>query len=145
MTFFLFTKSILNGDPIKVFNHGQMNRDFTYIDDIVESIARISKKPPTPDKFFDTSNPTSDNSWAPHKIFNIGNTKPESLGDYIRAIEDALGKKAKKVFLPIQLGDVPSTSSDCTKLETYINYKPNTSINKGVDAFVNWYKEFYGK
>ena len=145
MALFLFTKSILNEDPIKVFNHGQMNRDFTYIDDIAESIARISKKPPKYDNFFDTSNPTSDNSWAPHKIFNIGNSNPESLGDYIKAIEDALGKKAKKVLLPIQPGDVPSTSSDCKKLESYINYKPNTSIKKGVGAFITWYKEFYGQ
>ena len=145
MALFLFTKSIINGEPIKVFNNGKMNRDFTFIDDIVESIIRISKKPPTINPSFDTSNPNSGNSWAPHQIFNIGNSKSESLGDYIKAIEDALGKKAEKIFLPMQPGDVPSTASDCSKLESYIDFKPNTSINKGVSSFISWYKEFYGK
>ena len=95
----------------KSFNHGKMNRDFTFIDDIIESIIRISKKPPFINTTFDTSNPSSGDSWAPHQIFNIGNSKSESLGDYIKAIEDALGKKAEKIFLPMQPGDVPSTAS----------------------------------
>ena len=93
------TKAILNKEPIKVFNHGKMTRDFTYIDDIVESIMRIIKKPPTPDKTFNTSNPKSDRSWAPHRIFNIGNSNPNSLIEYINAIENTLGIKAKKEFL----------------------------------------------
>tara|TARA_Y100001978_G_C23493543_1_gene337501 strand:- start:103 stop:699 length:597 start_codon:yes stop_codon:yes gene_type:complete len=143
MALFLFTKAILNGEPIKVFNHGKMERDFTYIDDIIESIIRLIKKPPKPDKSFDTSNPRADISWAPHKIFNIGNSNPESLTDYISAIEDSLGIVAKKIFLPMQPGDVPSTYSDCSSLERYINFKPNTPIKDGVDKFVNWYKNFY--
>ena len=144
MALFLFTKAILNGEPIKVFNHGKMKRDFTYIDDIIESIIRLIKKPPKPDKSFDKSNPRADISWAPHKILNIGNSNPESLTDYISAIEDSLGIAAKKMFLPMQPGDVASTYSDCSNLERYINYKPNTNIKDGVDRFVNWYKNFYG-
>jgi len=145
MSLFLFTKSILEGEPIKVFNHGNMTRDFTYIDDIVESIMRLLKKPPIQDKSFDTSNPNPDTSWAPHRIFNIGNSTPESLIDYIKAIEDNLGIKAKKELLPLQPGDVPSTFSDCTSLESYINYKPNTSIKDGIKKFISWYRKFYGK
>ena len=145
MALFLFTKSIIDDQPIKIFNHGKMTRDFTYIDDIVESIMRIIKKPPSPNKFFDTSNPSASSSWAPHRIFNIGNSNPESLNDYINAIENALGKKAKKSYLPMQPGDVASTFSDCSNLESYIDYKPKTSIEKGVNAFIKWYKEFYEK
>ena len=145
MALFLFTKSILEGEPIKVFNHGEMTRDFTYIDDIVESIMRLLKKPPTQDKSFDTSNPNPATSWAPHRIFNIGNSNPESLKDYIKEIENNLGIKAKKELLPIQPGDVPATFSDCTRLESFINYKPNTSIEEGIRKFITWYKEFYGK
>ena len=145
MALFLFTKAILNSEPIKVFNHGKMTRDFTYIDDIVESIMRIINKPPISDKSFDTSNPKTDTSWAPHRIFNIGNSNPSSLMDYINAIEDALCIKAKKEFLPMQPGDVPSTFSDCSSLESYINFKPNTSIKDGIMAFTSWYREFYGE
>ena len=145
MALFLFTKSILEGEPIKVFNHGKMTRDFTYIDDIVESIMRLLKKPPIPDKSFDTSNPNPDTSWAPHRIFNIGNSTPESITDYIKAIEYNLGIKANKEFLPMQPGDVPATSSDCKSLENFINYKPNTSIEDGIGKFISWYRKFYGK
>jgi len=145
MALFLFTKSILEGEPIKVFNQGEMTRDFTYIDDIVESIMRLLKKPPTKDKSFDTSNPNPATSWAPHRIFNIGNSTPESLKDYIKAIENNLGIKAKKELLPMQPGDVPATFSDCTSLESFINYKPSTSIEDGIRKFITWYKEFYGK
>ena len=145
MALFLFTKAILNSEPIKVFNNGEMTRDFTYVDDIVESIVRLTKKPPKQDKLFDTLNPRADKSWAPHRIFNIGNSTPESLMDYINAIEESLGIKAKKILLPMQPGDVPSTFSDCTNLEEYINYRPNTSIKDGIEAFINWYKDFYEK
>ena len=145
MALFLFTKSILNKEPIKVFNNGEMTRDFTYIDDIVESIMRLLKKPPKSDKSFDTFSPNPETSWAPHRIFNIGNSKPESLIDYIKAIEDNLGLKAKKELLPLQPGDVPATYSDCSSLESYINYKPNTSIKDGIKKFIIWYREFYGK
>ena len=144
MALFLFTKSILEGKAIKVFNNGKMSRDFTFIDDVVESIFRLINKPPISDKSFDTSNPRTDKSWAPHRIFNIGNSNPESLEDYIKAIEDSLGIKAKKDLLPLQPGDVPSTSSDCKNLQEYINYSPRTSIKEGIKLFINWYKEFYG-
>ena len=145
MALFLFTKAIINREPIKIFNHGKMIRDFTFVDDVIESIVRIIKKPPVSDKQFDTSNPLTDRSWAPHRIFNIGNSNPESLENYINAIEDALEIKAQKEFLPIQLGDVPATSSVCSSLEEYIKYRPTTTIKKGVKEFVNWYKEYYDK
>ncbi len=145
MALFLFTSSILNGDSIKVFNNGKMTRDFTYIDDVIESIIRLIKKPPEYDDSFDSLYPKADRSWAPHRIFNVGNSNPESLTSYIKAIENALGIKAKKEFLPMQPGDVASTYSDCTSLESFINYKPNTSINKGIKEFIYWYKSFYEK
>ncbi len=143
MALFLFTKSILENKPIKIFNHGRMIRDFTYIDDIVESLIRVLEKPATSDKEFDSDNPNPATSWAPHRILNIGNSNPTSLMDYIEAIEDSLGIKAKKYFLPIQPGDVPSTSSNCRALENWISFKPQTSINDGVKNFIEWYRRFY--
>ena len=144
MALFLFTKSILDGKPIKVYNHGQMIRDFTYVDDIAESLFRIIYKPAIPDKTFDTDNPNPSTSWASHRIYNIGNSKPISLLTYINAIETCLKIKAKKEFLPLQLGDVPSTSSNCNELESWIGFKPQTSVYDGVAKFVEWYREFYG-
>ena len=144
MALFLFTKSILDNKPIKVFNSGKMIRDFTYVDDISESLLRIIKKPAMPDIKFDTDNPNPGKSWAPNRIFNIGNSKPISLMDYINAIENCLGKKAKKEFLPLQPGDVPSTSSNCLELESWIGFKPKTSVKEGVGKFIEWYRHFYG-
>ena len=144
MALFLFTKSILEKKPIKVFNNGKMIRDFTFVDDIAESLVRIIFKPAIPDDTFDTHNPNPATSWAPHRIYNIGNANPTSLMNYISAIEDCLGLKAKKEFLPLQMGDVPSTSSDCSELESWIGYKPRTSVNDGVRKFVEWYRGFYG-
>ena len=144
MALFLFTKSIIDGKPIKVFNNGKMIRDFTYVEDIAESLMRIIYKTAEPDNTFDTENPNPATSWAPHRIYNIGNSKPTSLMEYINAIEDCLGIEAKKEFLPLQLGDVPSTSSDCSELESWIGFKPSTPIYKGVKNFIDWYKEFYG-
>ena len=144
MALFLFTKSILEGQTIKVFNNGEMLRDFTYVDDIVESLIRIISKPPTPDFSFDTDKPNPATSWAPHRIYNIGNSNPTPLMDYINAIENCIGVKAKKEFLPLQLGDVPATSSDCSELESWIGFKPQTSINLGVKKFILWYRSFYG-
>ena len=144
MALFLFTKSILEGKSIKVFNHGKMLRDFTYVDDIVESINRIIYKPPTPDNTFDTNKPNPASSWAPHRIYNIGNSNPTPLMDYITEIENCIGVKAKKEFLPLQLGDVPATSSDCSELEALIGFKPKTSIHEGVQKFISWYRNFYG-
>ena len=144
MALFLFTKSILEGKTIKVFNHGKMLRDFTYIDDIVESLVRIIYKPSLADISFDTDKPNPATSWAPHRIYNIGNSNPTPLMDYISAIENCIGVKAKKEFLPLQMGDVPATSSDCSELESWIGFKPKTSINQGVEKFILWYKSFYG-
>ena len=144
MALFIFTKSILNDEPITVFNNGHMIRDFTYIDDIVESLKRILNKTAIPDNCFDQRNPNPSTSWAPYKVFNIGNSTPTPLIDYISAIEHELGLNAKKLLVPMQLGDVPATESDSTELESWINFKPNTSIKYGVKKFVKWYKDFYG-
>ena len=144
MALFLFTKSILEGKSIKVFNHGQMIRDFTYVDDIAESMLRIIFKPATSDDSFNTDNPNPSTSWAPHRIFNIGNSNPTKLMDYIKAIEKCIGVEAKKEFLPLQMGDVPSTSSNCSELESWIGFKPKTSVYDGVAKFIEWYREFYG-
>ena len=139
MALFLFTKSIL-GKP-SVFNHGQMIRDFTYIDDITESLRRIINKPATSDDLFDTYNPNPSSSWAPHRIYNIGNSSPTKLMDYINAIEKCIGVVAKKEFLPLQMGDVPSTSSNCCELESWIGFKPKTSVYDGVKS-LEWYRYF---
>ena len=143
MALFLFTKSIIQGKPIKVFNNGNMIRDFTYIDDIIESIFRLLEKVPISNKMFDSIIPNPGKSWAPYRVFNIGNSNPTYLLDYISAIENELGAKAIKEYLPLQQGDVPITSSDCMELESYIGFKPNTSIKEGIKKFIQWYKEFY--
>ena len=143
MALFLFTKAILNDQPIKVFNHGKMIRDFTYIDDIIESVMKIIKKPSISDKFFNTKSPNPSSSWAPYRVFNIGNSTPTSLLEYIDAIENEIGKKSKRLFLPMQPGDVPETESDTSLLESWIGFKPNTSIKNGVKQFITWYRDFY--
>ena len=143
MALFLFTKAILNDQPIKLFNKGQMVRDFTYIDDVVESVLRILKKPATSDPFFDTNKPKSSKSWAPHRLFNIGNSSPTPLIEYINALEEALGIEAKKEYCPMQPGDVHATASNTSLLEEWIGFKPDTSIKEGVSNFVEWYREFY--
>ena len=143
MALFLFTKAIINNQPIDIYNYGKMVRDFTYIDDIVESIQRLIKKPATSNNQFNTTKPNSSTSWAPYRIFNIGNSKPTQLMDYIKAIEKNLGKEAIKNYMPIQPGDVVSTSADTSKLEEWIKFKPNTTIDNGVKKFINWYIDFY--
>ncbi len=143
MALFLFTKQIINNEPINVFNNGDMIRDFTYIDDIVESLFRLKDKPAQPNNKFDHLEPDPSSSWAPHRIFNIGNSNPIKLMDYIYEIEKATGKQAIKNFLPMQPGDVKATSSNTSKLEKWINFKPNTSIKDGINKFVEWYKDFY--
>ncbi len=143
MALFLFTKAILAGDPIQVFNNGEMVRDFTYIDDIVESLIRVLDKPATPDLNFNSSHPDPSTSWAPYRVFNIGNSRPTPLMNYIEAVENALEIQAVKNFLPMQPGDVPATASDTSALESWINFKPSTSINEGVSKFVSWYRKFY--
>lgn len=144
MALFLFTRAILAGEPIQVFNHGQMVRDFTYVDDIIESLIRVLDQPATPDPGFDSTNPGPATSWAPHRVFNIGNSNPTPLMDYIEALESALGMKATKQFLPMQPGDVPATAADTSALEDWTGFKPNTPVREGVARFVAWYREFYG-
>ncbi len=143
MALFLFTDAIVNDKPIKVFNNGNMKRDFTFIDDIIESVYRVIFKPPKSNAEFDKFNPNPSNSWAPYHVFNIGNSSPVSLLDYISTIESNLGKQAKKIFLPMQPGDVESTSADTSSLEEWTGFKPLTSIQKGVFEFIKWYKEYY--
>ena len=144
MALFLFTKAILNNEEISIYNHGKMTRDFTYIDDIIESLLRIIDKVPESDKNFEYMAPNPSTSWAPYKVFNIGNSNPTQLLDYINAIEKATGLKAKRKYMPMQPGDVENTSADTHLLEDWVNFKPNTSIEKGISEFVSWYKSFYG-
>jgi UDP-glucuronate 4-epimerase len=144
MALFLFTKAMLEGRPIQVFNHGRMVRDFTYIDDIIESLIRVLDKPAQPDPHFDPAQPDPATSWAPHRVFNIGNSNPTPLMDYIEAIELALGMTAEKQFLPMQPGDVPATAADTSALEAWTGFRPDTSVREGVARFVAWYREFYG-
>jgi UDP-glucuronate 4-epimerase len=144
MALFLFTRAMLAGEPIQVFNNGQMVRDFTYIDDIIESLVRLLDKPAAPDPAFDAANPNPATSWAPHRVFNIGNSNPTPLMSYIEAVESALGITAEKQFLPMQPGDVPATAADTAALEAWTGFKPNTPVKEGVARFVAWYREFYG-
>jgi UDP-glucuronate 4-epimerase len=137
MSYFKFTKAILNGEKIPVFNSGNMKRDFTYIDDIVEGIARLIEKKP------DQMQLPSIWSKAPYKIYNIGNNKPEELMHFISVIEEKIGKKAMIEFLPMQPGDVHATYADVEDLEKDIGFKPNITIDEGLGKFVDWYKEFY--
>lgn len=144
MALFLFTRAMIAGEPIKVFNNGRMVRDFTYIDDITESLVRLLDKPAAPDTSFNSFSPDPATSWAPHRIFNVGNSNPTPLMEYIEAIEEALGITADKEFLPIEPGDVPATAADTSALEDWIDFKPNTNVKEGVARFVAWYREFYG-
>ena len=144
MALFLFTKAMLANEPIQVFNNGQMLRDFTYVDDIIESLIRVLDKPAAADPAFSPVQPDPATSWAPHRVFNIGNSNPTPLMDYIQAIEEALGITATKEFLPMQPGDVPATAADTSALEIWTGFKPNTPVKEGVARFVNWYRGFYG-
>ena len=143
MALFLFTKSILEGKPIKVFNHGRMIRDFTYVDDVIEGIKLLINKAPTKDESFKTSSLTSSRSWSPFRIFNIGNSNPVSLISYIEAIEKSLNLKAKKNFVDMQPGDVSKTFADTNLLEDWIKFRPSTTISNGVGKFIAWYKDYY--
>ncbi len=144
MALFLFAKNIINGEPIDVYNHGNMMRDFTYIDDIIEGVSRVINKPAksNPNWSGETLDPGS--SRAPYKIYNIGNDDPVKLLDFIEAIEKKLGKKAIKNLMPLQPGDVPASHADVTDLIEDLGYKPNTSIQEGINRFIDWYLEFYG-
>jgi UDP-glucuronate 4-epimerase len=139
----LFTKAILADEPIQVFNHGDMMRDFTYIDDIVASVNETLFKTATPNNNFEAQLPDPATSYAPYRIFNIGNSQPVPLMQFIETIEDALGKKAIKKMMGMQAGDVKITSADTSELNQWVNFKPNTSIKEGVTRFIDWYKTYY--
>ncbi len=140
MALFLFTKAILEDRPIDVYNYGNMQRDFTYIDDIVEGVVRVIDNPPKGNPNWDGR---ASESVAPYKVYNIGNGSPVKLMDFIEAIEETLGKKAKKNLLPMQPGDVPSTWADTTDLEKDLGYKPYTPVKEGIKKFIEWYRKFY--
>jgi len=143
MALFLFTRAVLEGRPIDVFNRGDMVRDFTYIDDIVEGVVRVLDRPAEVDPAFDPAAPDPGTSNAPYRVFNIGNSQPTPLNDYIEALEEALGKKAQRNLLPMQPGDVQATSADTTELDNWVGFKPNTPVKEGVRRFVEWYREYY--
>jgi UDP-glucuronate 4-epimerase len=143
MAYFSFTKDIIEGNPIKVFNHGNMERDFTYIDDIVEGVYKLLDVIPKPNPDWDETKDDISSSFAPYKIYNIGNNQPVKLERFISILEEKIGKKANKIYMDMQPGDVLRTYADVSDLEKVINFKPNTSIEEGLEKFVDWYKEYY--
>ena len=143
MALFLFTRAILAGEPIDVYNEGRMERDFTYIDDIIEGVFRIMARPPDPDPSWNGGNPDPAGSFAPYRLYNIGNHQPVALRDFIAALEKNLGKKAKMRFLPMQPGDVPATCADVEDLAAAVGFSPATTIATGIARFVEWYKKYY--
>lgn len=145
MALFLFTEAILENRPIDVFNYGRMQRDFTYIDDIVEGIVRVMDKVPVPNPAWSGDEPDSATSYAPYKLYNIGNNNPVELMQFIQALEACLGKKAEKNLLPIQAGDVPATYADVDDLIKDVGFKPSTTIEEGIRKFVEWYREYYNE
>jgi len=143
MAMFLFTKAILEGKPIDIFNNGQMRRDFTYIDDIVEGVVRVSDRAAQVNPEWSGAHPDPGTSVAPYRIYNIGNNQPVELMRVIECLETALGRKAEKRFLPMQAGDVPATYADVEDLTAAVNFKPATPIDEGIRRFVDWYRTFY--
>ena len=145
MALFIFTKAILEGKPIQVFNHGKMQRDFTYIDDIVEGVVRTLDHAATPNPAWSGEQPDPGTSSAPARLYNIGNHQPVELLHFIEVLENALGKKAVKQLMPIQPGDVPATYADIDDLVRDVGFAPATTIEEGIPRFVKWYREFYKK
>ena len=145
MALFIFTKAILEGKPIDVYNHGKMKRDFTYVDDIVEGITRLIPTVAKSNAAWNGATPDAATSFAPYRLYNIGNNKPVELLRFIEVIEEKLGKKAVKNLLPIQEGDVPETFADVDDLIRDVDFKPATSIEAGVEKFVAWYTDYYKK
>ncbi len=143
MALFLFTRAMLENRPIDVFNHGKMQRDFTYIDDIAEGVVRVLDRPAQPDPAFVRDSPDPATSWAPYRVYNIGNHQPVELMAYIEALEEALGRKAEKNFLPLQDGDVPATYADTAELRVATGFAPATEVKEGVRRFVEWYRAYY--
>jgi UDP-glucuronate 4-epimerase len=145
MALFIFTKAIKEGKPIEVFNEGKMKRDFTYIDDIVEGIIRVIDNPPIGNAAWNGNSPDPSSSKAPYKIYNIGNSSPVQLLEFIEAIEESLGKKAIKNLKPMQAGDVPATWADVSDLSNELGYKPTTAVKEGVRNFIEWHNSYFGK
>lgn len=144
MALFLFTRKILAGEPIDVFNHGHHTRDFTYVGDIVEGVIRTLDRVASPDPTYDPLHPSAASSSAPYRLYNIGNSHPVQLSHYIEVLEACLGRKAEKNLLPLQPGDVPDTSAEVTELMNDTGYRPDTSVEEGVKRFVEWYRGYYG-
>lgn len=144
MALFLFTRAILAGEPIDLFNHGRMRRDFTYIDDIVEGVVRVLDRPATPNAKWDGRNPDSATSTAPYRLYNIGNNSPVELARLVEVLEATLGRVAEKRLVDIQPGDVPATYADIDALTNDVGFRPSTPIEVGVERFVNWYRGYYG-
>lgn len=144
MALFMFTKAILAGEPIQVFNHGKMQRDFTYVDDIAEGLVRVIDRPAAPAADWNSERPDPGTSFAPYRIYNIGNHSPVALNDYISTLERELGRKAIKNYLPLQPGDVPATSADVADLQRDTGFMPATPITVGIPRFVAWYRQYYG-
>ena len=140
----LFARAILAGEPIRVFNHGRMRRDFTYIDDIAEGVIRCLDKPATPDPGFDAAHPDPATSWAPHRLFNIGNSQPVELLHFIDLLEQALGRKAIRQLEPMQPGDVEATAADTRLLEQWVGFAPATPLEQGIERFARWYRQVVG-
>lgn len=144
MAMFLFTRAMLAGEPIQIFNHGHMERDFTYIDDVVDGVFRLTDRLPEPDANWNGQEPDPGRSSAPYRIYNIGNSEPITLMQLIAVLEKSLGIEAKKEFMPMQQGDVPATHADIDDLEREVGFRPRTDIETGVAKFVAWYREYYG-
>jgi UDP-glucuronate 4-epimerase len=144
MALFLFTRAILAGEAIRVFNRGNHTRDFTYVADIAEGVIRASDQVAEPDPAWSGDDPDPATSNAPFRVFNIGNNRPVKLGDYIAAIEEATGRSAIREYLPLQPGDVPDTFADVSELAAAVGYRPSTPVREGVRAFVAWYRDYYG-
>jgi UDP-glucuronate 4-epimerase len=145
MAMFLFTRAILEGRPIQVFNHGRMRRDFTYIDDVVEGVVRVLERLPQPDPAWSGARPDPPTSTAPYRVYNIGNHRPEELLHVIALLEECLGRNAIKEFLPMQSGDVPETAADVEDLIRDVGFRPDTPIQTGIARFVEWYRWYHGR
>ncbi len=143
MALFIFTKNILEGKPIEVFNDGKMTRDFTYIDDIVSGVVSLLERPPSNQSVFDPENPNPAISSAPYALYNIGNNAPVNLMDFVRAIEKKLGKKADIIYKPLQPGDVTTTFADASRLKQITGYQPETKVEDGINQFIDWYRHYY--
>jgi UDP-glucuronate 4-epimerase len=145
MAYFTFTRDILAGKTIRLFNHGDMRRDFTYVDDIVEGVVRVLRRPPQPNPGWDRANPDPSGSYAPYKVYNIGNNEPVALGEFVATLEKLLGVKAIVEYAPMQPGDVYTTYADISELERDVGFRPSTPLREGLARFVAWYRGYYGQ